>query len=115
MTTTFWSRKFFPKVFGGIFGALIITKGAMADNVSDAINAAKEATLITTGVKDQIDKAKSHYTNELVGQLKESNIHNEVFILGAIAKTARDKRIVFVYKGKAFSITPNSMTVRIPF
>jgi hypothetical protein len=94
---------------------LLFTKVTQASNVTAAFNAAREATLITTGVKDQVDKAKSRYANEFVGYLKKSNIHNEVLILGAAAKTARDKRIDFVYKGNAFSITPNSMTVRIPF
>lgn len=110
-----WSRRIFPKVFGGFFGIMLAIKVAQADNVSDAINAAREATLITTGVKEQIDKAKSHYTSSFVSYLKESDIHNEVFIFGAAAKIAHDKRIDFVYRGNAFSITPNSITVRIPF
>lgn len=113
--TFLWSRKVFPKVFGGVFGIMLATKAAQAGNVSDAISAAREAALITTGVRGQINKAKSHYANEFVDYLKKSDIHNEVFALGVAARVARDKRIDFVYKNNAFSITPNSMTVRIPF
>lgn len=110
-----WSQSFIPKVFGGILGVVWVMDVAQAGDVAGAIHAVKQAAYVASGVKDEMNRVKSRYTNELVSYLKKGDIHNEVFILGAIAKTARDKKIDFVYKGNEFSVAPNSMTVRIPF
>lgn len=110
-----WSRKFFPKVFGGVFFIAISCSPAKPDDSVEAINAASRAAFIATGLRDYTKDIQKEYTKRLWRRVKLWGIENEVLLAGASAVIARDKRVSFNFKGTNVSLGINSVYIKREF
>lgn len=98
-----------------VFISLFLTSSVFADEYSYALNKAKQAFLIQSGLQKQI-KLLQRYVNKQVMEAVESlELTQEVGIIGGSYKIYKAKRVSFKIDGKRFTLTPNSISVTLKF
>lgn len=105
-----WSRVVLPKVFGAVF--LTTTCHAVSE-YEEALNAAKKAAMIQSGLTKQIVKLKKQTVNEAKDVLKKYEILEETAIVGGVLQIIRDKAIKVKHEGVDYFIAP--LQVRVTF
>jgi hypothetical protein len=110
-----WSRKFYPKVFGGLFLFASFNEAFASAKQEAAIRASGKALFIYSGAKRTTDELSKKAQSEIKSVLIEQNLLEEVISIGLAAKILSEKRLNFDYQGKHFVITPKSVEIRIPF
>jgi hypothetical protein len=110
-----WSRKFFPKVFGGFFLTALSGIAFASAKEEAAIRASGKALFIYSGAKRKADELSKVAQGEIKSTLVEQNILEEAIVIGITAKILSEKRLNFEYHGNHFVITPRSVEVKIPF
>lgn len=92
-----------------------ISTSAIASSYNEAIRASKEAFIISSGAKKELNRIQKEYETLLMKVAKDLRIQNEIIAAGIAAKAFRDKRIDFKYKGNVFQVSPNFIQVTVPF
>lgn len=88
---------------------------SLANDYAPAINTAREAFLVQTGIKGYIRKAQKMASKEFMEFLEEYGVLEETAIGAATYKVYRSRQVSFRYKGKRFTLTPNSVTISMGF
>lgn len=98
-----------------IFLALLFPTVCYGNNYEAAAATAREAFLVQTGIKHHIRLFQRYVAKEAYSLLDEIGILEETAVVAATYQTYNRRQVSFRYKGKRFTLTPNSVSVTMGF
>ena len=114
LTCSKWSRMLFSKVFGAVF---LLSTSAWASREQQALDAARRALLIQSGIQKKVQDFRQFYSNKVkssvVSTLKEYDALEEAAVIGGILQIIRERGLSIKYEGVDYIITPSQVKVII--
>lgn len=95
----------------------MIASNAWASREEQALDAARRAFLIQSGIQKKVQDIRQHYLNKakasVVSALKENNVLEEAAVIGGILQIVRERGLNIKYEGVDYIITPSQIKVII--